>query len=84
MSWSIKDKGKIEPVAFRKRREAQIYAGRRWIGAQEYERAAGRANVQEFSSVGDVRAIWKAVKKRHPTIRLVRVNVTALNRGGVK
>lgn len=75
MNWSLKDKGKLEPVAFRRRRDIQIYAGRRWLPSNEYVRAAGKELV-EFMPGGDVKAIWRAVKRRNPTIRLVRVTVS--------
>lgn len=75
MSWGLKYNGKLEPVAFRKRREAQIFAGRRWICAWDYKVAAGREDADEYNGVGNASAVWKAVKKAHPSMKLVRVSV---------
>lgn len=75
MSWGLKFGDKLEPVAFSRRREAQIYAGRRWIGAHEYRAAAGRDDAYEYNWVGDASKVWRAVKRRHPTARLVKVRV---------
>lgn len=75
MSWGLKFGTKLEPVAFRRRREAQIFAGRRWMPAGEYMRAAGRDDANEYNGVGNASAVWKAVLRRHPEARLVRVSV---------
>lgn len=81
MSWSFTDNGKLEPIAMPKRRQVQIYVGRRFLPAAEYVRAAGKIALEEFSFGGNIRAIWKAVKRRHRSIRLVRVNVTTMSEG---
>lgn len=76
MSWSFTEFGKLEPIALPKRRQVQIYIGRRFLPGDEYVRASGKVRLEEFGFGGDIRAVWKAVKRRHPSIRLVRVTVS--------
>ena len=73
--WALEYKGKLEPVALEKRKYVQVYAGRRFLGAGEFRFLYGRDHADEFIPYGDVAAIWKACRKRHPTLRLVRVSV---------
>jgi hypothetical protein len=69
---------------FRTRASAQIFVGRRSMGGSEYRNAllvagipANVGDVEEFSYFAPRAAkhVWRAVKKRYPAMRLVRVKV---------
>lgn len=79
MSWSALIEGRILDIALRKRREVQLYCGRRFVPGSVYIEACGIPDgCGEFSSVGNATAVWKAVKKSHPDARLIRVRVEVI------
>lgn len=76
MSWGIEYDGALLQVAFTKRRYAQLYVGRRWIGAEDFKRAAGRNDISDSSDVGNASKVWKVCKQKYPSLRLVHVSVS--------
>lgn len=77
--------GKLWENTFRTRREIQVYAARRSMSAFEYETIVGEQTIELSEAtvgwwphqyVGIPAKLWKAVLKRHPSARIVRVRLT--------
>ena len=75
--WGLKIRGRLEPVALRTRQMVQVYAGRRMLPSGEFVRAYGTDDAVEwYPDRGDCKGVWKLVRQRHPTARIVRVTVS--------
>jgi hypothetical protein len=86
-AWALLEKGRLDPYAFQNRRMVQLQAARGMMGTRTFEAICQKHGV-DYRSMDDVTvmsrirrywpcisALWREVKRGHPTARLVRVQL---------